>query len=414
AAWVRLSLEGLAPPVPAGGRRGRLPHPRACRPGGIREQARRRPLRRSAAARGHRPRARAAPAHPAGGRADLQPRPAHLRGGDATHRGAGGRGRYPGAGEHPRRAAGAAVRAAGDRQARRRDRLRRLGDRAHRRDARADLRRRAGGGGAGAVNATARAWRPPSAWPRPWLGPLVWLGLALFLAWNVASLEVNPERVARGLSRLSTVAARAFPPDFSRSGLLLSGIAESIEMATLSTLFGVLLGIPVAVLAARNVVPGGVYAGGRGVITLGRTFHELIVAILFVKAVGFGPLAGVLTLTVNSVGFFGKLLAEQIETIDRGQIEAVRATGAGRGAILLYAVLPQVLPRIIGLTIYQWDIHLRQSTIIGIVGAGGIGATLYNAFSRYDYDFVLAILLVIVAIVLVGEAVSALARRWVQ
>jgi phosphonate transport system permease protein len=264
------------------------------------------------------------------------------------------------------------------------------------------------------VNATARAWRPPSAWPRPWLGPLVWLGLALFLAWNVASLEVNPERVARGLSRLSTVAARAFPPDFSRSGLLLSGIAESIEMATLSTLFGVLLGIPVAVLAARNVVPGGVYAGGRGVITLGRTFHELIVAILFVKAVGFGPLAGVLTLTVNSVGFFGKLLAEQIETIDRGQIEAVRATGAGHGAILLYAVLPQVLPRIIGLTIYQWDIHLRQSTIIGIVGAGGIGATLYNAFSRYDYDFVLAILLVIVAIVLVGEAVSALARRWVQ
>jgi phosphonate transport system permease protein len=168
------------------------------------------------------------------------------------------------------------------------------------------------------------------------------------------------------------------------------------------------------VLAARNVVPASVYAGGRGVVTLGRTFHELIVAILFVKAVGFGPLAGVLTLTINSVGFFGKLLAEQIETIDRGQIEAVRSTGAGRGAVLLYAVLPQVLPRIIGLTIYQWDIHLRQSTIIGIVGAGGIGATLYNAFSRYDYDFVLAILLVIVGIVLVGEALSALARRWVQ
>ena len=264
------------------------------------------------------------------------------------------------------------------------------------------------------MSTAARTWRRPSAWPRPWLGPVAWLALAAFLAWNVVSLEVNPERVARGLSRIETVAARAFPPDFSRSGLLLAGIVESLEMATLSTLFGVLLGIPVAVLAARNVVPLPVYAGGRGVITLGRTFHELIVAILFVKAVGFGPLAGVLTLTINSVGFFGKLLAEQIETIDRGQIEAVRATGAGRVAILLYAVLPQVLPRVIGLTIYQWDIHLRQSTIIGIVGAGGIGATLYNAFSRYDYDFVLAILLVIVAIVLVGEAVSALARRWVQ
>jgi phosphonate transport system permease protein len=168
------------------------------------------------------------------------------------------------------------------------------------------------------------------------------------------------------------------------------------------------------VLAARNVVVLPVYAGGRGIIMLVRTFHELIIAIVLVKAVGFGPLAGTLTLTLTSVSAFSKLLAEAIETIDRGPIEAVRATGAGGGAVLLYAVLPQVLPRVIGLTVYQWDIHLRQATIVGIVGAGGIGATLYNAFSRYDYDFALAILLVIVAIVVVGEAVSALARRWVQ
>jgi len=243
------------------------------------------------------------------------------------------------------------------------------------------------------------------------MGPVVSALAVAFLVWNAFNLEVNPERIARGLSRLGMVAARAFPPDFQRAGLLASGVLESIEIATLSTIFGVLLGIPVAILAARNVVVLPVYVTGRGVITLGRTFHELIVAIIFVKAVGFGPLAGVLTLTVNSVGFFSKLLAERIETIDRGQIEAIRATGASRGAVLVYGVLPQVLPRIVGLTIYQWDIHLRQSTIIGIVGAGGIGSTLYNAFSRYDYDFALAILLVIVAIVLVGEAVSALARR---
>ena len=103
-----------------------------------------------------------------------------------------------------------------------------------------------------------------------------------------------------------------------------------------------------------------------------------------------------------------------IETIDRGPIEAIRATGASRASVLVYGVLPQVLPRIIGLSIYQWDVHLRHSTIIGIVGAGGIGATLYNAFARYDYDFALAILIVIVAIVLVGEAVSAVARAKVQ
>jgi len=257
-------------------------------------------------------------------------------------------------------------------------------------------------------------WHRPSVWPRPWIGTALWAAGAVFLAWNVVSLEVRPERVARGLARLADVLARAFPPDFSRLGLLAAGIAESIEIATLSTLFGVILGIPVAVLAARNVVPLGVYAGGRGIITITRTFHELIVAIIFVKAVGFGPFAGVLTLTVSSIAFFGKLLAEQVEAIDRRPIEAVRATGASGPAVLLYAVLPQVLPRIVGLTIYQWDIHLRQSTIIGIVGAGGIGATLYNAFARYDYDFALAILLVIVAIVLVGEAVSAVARSRLQ
>lgn len=257
-------------------------------------------------------------------------------------------------------------------------------------------------------------WRPPSVWPWPWLGPLAWTLLAAFLGWNAMSLDVNPERIIRGLGRLGAVLATAVPPDFQRIGLLASGVLESIEIATLSTLFGVLLGVPVAVLAARNVVPLPVYGAGRGTITLGRTFHELIVGILFVKAVGFGPLAGVLTLTVNSVGFFSKLLAEEIERIDRGQIEAVRATGASRAQILVYGVLPQVLPRVIGLTIYQWDIHLRQSTIIGIVGAGGIGATLYNAFARYDYDFALAILMVIVAIVLLGEALSALARRSVQ
>ncbi|HSE94105.1 MAG TPA: phosphonate ABC transporter, permease protein PhnE [Methylomirabilota bacterium] len=246
------------------------------------------------------------------------------------------------------------------------------------------------------------------------MAPLAWTAAAAFLAWNAVSLEVDPARIARGLSRFGDAAGRAFPPDFHRLELLAGGVLESIEIATLSTLLGVVFGIPVAVLASRNVVPLPVYGAGRGTITLGRTFHELIVGILFVKAVGFGPLAGVLTLTVNSVGFFSKLLAEHIETIDRGQIEAVRATGASGAQVLIFGVLPQVLPRVIGLTIYQWDIHLRQSTIIGIVGAGGIGATLLNAFSRYDYDFALAILLVIVAIVLVGEAISALARKAVQ
>jgi len=246
------------------------------------------------------------------------------------------------------------------------------------------------------------------------MGPACWLALWAFLVWHATSLELDPARIQRGLARAGTVFARAFPPDFHRWQLLLDGIVESVQMATLSTALGTVLGIPVAVLAARNVVPLPVYLAGRGIVSLGRTFHEIIVAIIMVKAVGFGPLAGMLTLTVNSLGFFSKLLAEQIEQIDHGQVEAVRATGAGRGAVLVFGVLPQVLPRIVGLTVYQWDIHLRQSTIIGIVGAGGIGTTLYNSFTRYDYDFSLAILLVIIAIVAAGEWVSAWARAKIQ
>lgn len=263
-------------------------------------------------------------------------------------------------------------------------------------------------------SARALDWRPPSAFPARWMAPALWAGLTAFVLWNAVSLHVDPARVSRGLARAGTVFGRAVPPDFERWELLVEGVVESLQIATLSTALGVLIAIPVAVMAARNVAPPPLYVTGRGLIAIGRTFHEIIVAILFVKAVGFGPFAGMLTLTWGSIGFFGKLLAEQIENIDRGQVEAVRATGAGRTAVLLFGVLPQVLPRVVGLTIYQWDVHLRQSTIIGIVGAGGIGATLYNSFARYDYDFSLAILLVIVAVVLLGEVVSAVARKRIQ
>ena len=262
--------------------------------------------------------------------------------------------------------------------------------------------------------AAALDWRVPSVFPVRGLGVALLLSLVLFVLWNAVSLEVDPARVARGLHRAGIVFGKAVPPSFARWELLVEGVLESLRMATLATACGVLLGIPVAVMAARNLVPLPVYAAGRAIIALGRTFHEIIVAIVFVKAVGFGALAGMLTLTWGSIGFFAKLLAETIENIDRGPLEAVRATGASRGQVLIYGVVPQVLPRLVGLTVYQWDIHLRQSTIVGLVGAGGIGATLYNAFARYDYDFALAILLVIVAIVLAGEVVSAAIRTRIQ
>src|SRR5690606_4586698 len=130
----------------------------------------------------------------------------------------------------------------------------------------------------------------------------------------------------------------------------------------------------------------------------------------FVKAVGFGPFAGILTLVIYSIGFVGKLMAEAIEEIDPGQVEAVRASGAGFFKVLAYAVFPQVLPRQVGLSIYQLDSNLRASAIVGIVGAGGIGGTLMNSFRRFDYDFSLAILIVMIVIILISETLSARIR----
>ena len=167
-----------------------------------------------------------------------------------------------------------------------------------------------------------------------------------------------------------------FPPIFEPRVELIKGMTESIEIAILASALGVLLSVPIAVLGARNLMPSAVTWPIRAFVTLCRTFHPIIVAIIFVKAVGFGALAGVLALTVASIGFLGKLLTEAIEEISMKQIEAVRATGAPFMSVLVFAVLPQVLFRLNGFIAYETDSNLRNSTMVGIVGAGGISFTI--------------------------------------
>ena len=142
-----------------------------------------------------------------------------------------------------------------------------------------------------------------------------------------------------------------------------------------------------------------------------RTFHPVIVAILFVKAVGFGALAGILALTVASIGFLGKLMTEAIEEISLKQVEAVRATGAPFLSVVSYAVVPQVFSRFVGFISYETDANLRNSTMVGIVGAGGIGGTLFAAFQRFDYDFVCAIVLTIIVLIMAGEILTMRIKR---
>ncbi|WP_119462283.1 phosphonate ABC transporter, permease protein PhnE [Rhodospirillaceae bacterium SYSU D60014] len=261
------------------------------------------------------------------------------------------------------------------------------------------------------VAGAGRKWRKPPFIRNPVLRYGLLLAAAVYIYWVMTTLPFDWERIQEGLPRAARIFNGAFPPSFERSGLLIEGFVESLQIAILATIFGLLLSIPLAIMAARNLAPKPIYLLGRAIIIVARSFHPVIVAILFVKAVGFGPLAGILTLIVYSIGFVAKLLAERLEEIDWGQVEAVRATGAGYFKTLLYAVFPQVMPRQIGLSIYQLDSNLRASAVVGIVGAGGIGSTLMNAFGRYDYDFALAITMVIIAVILVSEAISGRIRK---
>ncbi|WP_299839192.1 phosphonate ABC transporter, permease protein PhnE [uncultured Jannaschia sp.] len=257
----------------------------------------------------------------------------------------------------------------------------------------------------------------PDTWQRspfisnPVLRWAVYLGVIVYVGWTLVTLPIDWGRVAEGLVRAQRIFGGAFPPSFERSGLLIDGFLESLKIAVLATAGGVLLSIPIAFMAARNIAPRPVFYLGRAIVIVARSFHPVIVAIIFVKAVGFGPFAGVLTLIVYSIGFVAKMLAERIEEIDFGQVEAMRAAGAPYFSTLAYAIFPQIMPRQIGLTIYQLDSNLRASAVVGIVGAGGIGATLANAFGRYDYDFALAITMVIVAAILLSEGVSGWIRK---
>ncbi|MGM0543852.1 MAG: phosphonate ABC transporter, permease protein PhnE [Pseudomonadota bacterium] len=241
------------------------------------------------------------------------------------------------------------------------------------------------------------------------------VAVVAYLVLALASVEVDWQRVAEGAGRALNFLGAFMQPDFiSRYDDIVAGLLESLTMTLTSTVLGVLLAIPVGLGAARNISPLPVYFVCRTIISVSRTFQEVIIAILFVVMFGFGPLAGMITLAFATIGFMAKLLAEDIEDLDWRQVEAVRATGASWWQTMNHAIQPQVMPRLIGLSMYRLDINFRESSVIGIVGAGGIGATLNTSLSRYEYDTSAAILLIIIAIVLLCEYGSSHVRRWTQ
>jgi phosphonate transport system permease protein len=262
----------------------------------------------------------------------------------------------------------------------------------------------------------------PTRWRRPpqilkhrgWriaiqLGFVIWLVLAL------STIDANWARVAAGWERGLRFIGGFLQPDFtSRWTDIQRGLIESLTMTLTSTVVGVAISVPIGIGAARNLAPRWVYMICRGIIAVSRALQEVIVAIFFVAMFGFGPFAGFLTLSFATIGFIAKLLAEDIEDIDEAQAEAIRATGGGFLQLLNYGIQPQVMPRRIGLSLYRLDINFRESAVIGIVGAGGIGATLNTAMDRYEYDSAGAILLIIIGVVMISEYGSSYLRKFLQ
>jgi phosphonate transport system permease protein len=254
------------------------------------------------------------------------------------------------------------------------------------------------------ASAATRTWKKPPLIKSPLLRWTLWLCAGIYIALAFGTMDINWGRVAEGIPRGQKFLGSFFPPDFTgRWAEILDGLNESIWMTITSTVIGIAISIPVGLGAARNLAPRPVYLLCRGILAVSRSFQEVIIAIFMVKLFGFGPFAGFLTLSIATIGFYGKLLAEDIEDMDPGQAEAVK-----------YSVQPQVLPRMIGLGLYRLDINFRESAVVGIVGGGGIGATLNTAFDRYEFDSAAAILLIIIAIVMVVEYTSGYVRKWVQ
>jgi phosphonate transport system permease protein len=235
--------------------------------------------------------------------------------------------------------------------------------------------------------------------------------VAFAAAWSVSALDIEWAFFADAHVQAADLAERMWPPRWSYLPKIVAPLLETIHIATLGTAIAVALSVPIAFLAARNTTLNGfTWAVGRALLVASRSVNTVIWGLVFVAIFGPGALAGVAAVAARSVGFLAKLIAEAIEEADAGPIEAVRATGAGTAQVYLIGILPQVVPVVLGTTVYRWDINIRESSVLGFVGAGGIGLHLYASINQFAWQQVLVVLVAILAIVLLSEALSAYIR----
>lgn len=230
--------------------------------------------------------------------------------------------------------------------------------------------------------------------------------------WSAAGIGFSLGELVFNLGKMGRLVEESFPPAWNFWPRLIGPLLETLQIAVVGTLFGSVVALPLAVLAARTVSPAKpVYWLNRNIMNVLRTMPDLFWAMLFASAVGFGPFAGSLALTIFTVAVVSKLTSESIESIDMNLTEAVRAAGGNWRETVRLSVLPQVLPQYVSYVLYAFELNVRASTVLGLVGAGGIGMVLNTQRTTFQYDRVTMIVLFVFAVVLVIEQLSAAARR---
>jgi phosphonate transport system permease protein len=241
---------------------------------------------------------------------------------------------------------------------------------------------------------------------------LIWLIIGGLLIWSWGPAEMSK---AAGLftdwRNMAEFAAGFAEPDFTRAGVYLLEMVETVQIALWATALAVAFAIPFAILSSANVCPWWIVQPTRRLMDAFRAIHEMVFALLFVVAVGLGPIAGILALAVHNIGVVAKLFSEAVETIDPRPVEGIRATGASRLQEVIFGIIPQVMPLWSSYTLYRFDTNVRSATVLGIVGAGGIGQSLYENIRSFNYSDTSAIVLIVVATIVIVDMVSALLRK---
>lgn len=229
--------------------------------------------------------------------------------------------------------------------------------------------------------------------------------------WSLATTEVDPSRLLSAGPRIAEFLGRMIPPDPSVMDEILEGGAETLRIAVLGTLGAVILSVPLGIMASETIAPAALYRSVRTLLALIRAVPLLLVAMLMVGAVGLGPLPGIIAVAVHATGMLAKFYAEAIDGVARAPIDALESAGAGALARLRHAIWPQMAPVVARDTIFRFELNLRESLILGIVGAGGIGFYIQTYVRSFQYDKAASVTIAVIVMVIAIEAINVVIRR---